>query len=92
MLMSNDAMSLIRAVLLQQEKMFLEQLSELVKKGLLQVEAGPAVFIMDSSNEVKIGNRVKFTLKHQEYIDRLEADNRALRLKLEDLTGGAPIL
>lgn len=72
----------LRETAKQTELAILAQLNELISRGLLVVETeGPMIvqqmdYMLD--NKIQVGMRVKLKLKDQEYIERLEAENKEL--------------
>ena len=65
----------------QKEDIILEQLNELVSRGLLVVESTRPVLVQDSRFDlnapykITLQQKVKLVLKDQEYIKKLEKEN-----------------
>ncbi len=66
----------VRNVAEQQKAIILAQLSDLVKRGLLVVESTEPVLIKDyNSDEIRLSQSIRLTLKDKEYIEKLEKEN-----------------
>lgn len=64
----------------QTEALILEQLNDLVSRGLLVIESSQPILVRDmSNNKIKISQSVRLTLKDKEYIETLEVENRRLK-------------
>ena len=75
---------IVKEISRQQEEYLLEQLQEHVSRGLIVVEkTKPRMYIEASTNKYKIEESIRFKLKEQEYIEKLEEKNRELKLKLQ---------
>ncbi len=69
------------------ENMILEQLNELISRGLLIVEKGPMSLTTCDSHfsdirdpyKIKVSQIVRLVLKDREYIERLEKENAQMR-------------
>jgi hypothetical protein len=66
------------------EVKILEQLGDLVSKGLLEVEYGPYTLTQDSIHQVSVHQMISLKLKDKEYIESLEAEVKALKLLLKE--------
>jgi len=70
----------------QKEKMLLEQLSELLDRGLLVIEQTQPVLVHEShTNELRMEQSVRLVLRDQEYVEKLEKENTELREVIENL-------
>lgn len=77
----------------QTEALILEQLNELISRGLLVIEKGPMSLTTYDSHfsnvgdphKIKVSQTVKLKLKDQEYIERLEKENVDLRAILRSI-------
>lgn len=82
---------LMTDLLKQKESIVLEQLNELISRGILVVEETQPVLVRDaypftSSGEpsrVRLQQSVRLTFKGHEYVERLEKENADLRRRLE---------
>lgn len=65
----------------QSERVILEQLGELVKRGLLVIERGPMILTSNSREPYKleVNQAVRLVLKDQEYIQNLEKENAQMK-------------
>jgi len=82
--------SLTEELMKQKESIILAQLGDLVKKGLLVCkESYPFIdrALDQYSGEYKYTLRqsIVFELKDKEYIEKLEDDNRRLKIQLENI-------
>lgn len=77
----NDFIRTVSASLLQEkESVILKELNKLVDKGLLVVvQKEPVLTREKNSNEVKVSQEIGLILKDQEYINKLEEENKKLR-------------
>lgn len=79
---NNTVMSLLR----QKEEIIMKEFNELVSKGLLVVEQTEMkLFQHPMKNEIKMEQGVRLVLKDQEYIEKLEEENKELKEKLEKI-------
>jgi len=68
----------------QKEAILLEQLNDLVTKGLLVIEETKPVLVQDSDTpKIILRQAVRLALKDKEYIQKLETENAELKAKLE---------
>ncbi len=74
---------ILKPLLIQKENMILEQLSDLVKKGLLVVEETQPVITIDSENNLKVSQSCRLALKDKEYISNLESERDRYKTELE---------
>lgn len=80
----------------QQENLLLEQLNDLVSRGLLVVESGPISLIEEAdqmfrpneTRRVRLVQTIKLRLKDREYIEQLEKENQEMRLLLDRVRSG----
>lgn len=76
----NLAQELIKQSAKKQEEYILSQLNEFISRGLIVVERTQVTFIRDEmSNEIKISQGIRLVLKDQEYIEKLEKENKELK-------------
>lgn len=71
----STAMGFIRHAAEQTESLLLEQLNDLLSRGLLVVEKTEPVLIQDSTGKVQIHQKINLTLRDKEYIEKLEKEN-----------------
>lgn len=70
----------------KKQALILEQLGDLVSKGLLVIqEVQPVLVKDDSSNKITLQGAIRLTLRDKEYIEKLEKENKALKAKFEQL-------
>ena len=95
----NITKQVINEVSKQQEAIILEQLGDLVTKGLLVIESGPDVITMEPDNywlyynnpgenpkvTLKLSKAIRLVLKDKEYIEKLELENKDLKQKLNNI-------
>ena len=75
-----------KEISIQTENLILEQLNEFVKRGLIVIEQGPMSFVRNlNCDEIKIERTVSLVLKDQEYIEKLEAENKELKSLIDKL-------
>jgi hypothetical protein len=78
-----DWSKILKDVLVQKESLVLEQLSDLVKRGLLVIEQSEPVLVQDLyADKLVLKQAVRLSLKDKEYIEKLEAENTALKEQL----------
>lgn len=87
----NDVDALVKEVLSDfnghTERAILGQLNEFIKRGLIVVCMSGPVFTRDpSTNELVISRSVELKLKDQEYIERLETENKALKTIVDSIS------
>ncbi|HRT83956.1 MAG TPA: hypothetical protein P5523_04895 [Bacteroidales bacterium] len=79
-----EATGFIREVAEQTESLLLEQLSDLLSRGLLVVEKTEPVLTQDhSTGKVQIHQKINLTLRDKEYIEKLEKENAVLQYRLD---------
>lgn len=72
----------------QKEALLLEQLNELVKRDLLVIEQTQPVLVRDSASDGLVFRQsVRLVLKDQEYIQKLEKENKELKEYKEKVKG-----
>jgi len=78
---ANHIDGIIKDLMVQQEQLLLDQLGDLVSKGLLICERGPISMYEDVTRpySYKVSQQVKFVLKDKEYITKLEQENKELK-------------
>ena len=69
------------------ESLILAQLNEHISRGLIVIEQTQPQFVshVDNPNKIEIRMSVRLKLKEQEYIERLERDNKNLKDALEGI-------
>jgi len=72
----------------QQEELILESLGELITRGLLVVEKTQPVLVGRWERDrdkytVELRQNIKLVLKDQEYIEKLEKENKELNARLQ---------
>jgi len=77
----NKIQEVFKSLSEQKEKILLDQLEELVSRGLICVEETQPVLVETIAGPRKyvLKQAVRFILKDQEYIEELEEENRVLR-------------
>ena len=80
----------IKDVMEQSQKIILEQLGDLVKRGLLVVHSDGPVLAQEMdpyspSHKFKLMGAVRLELKDQGYIQKLELENKEMRELLEKM-------
>jgi len=64
----------------QIDESILGQLNDLISRGLLVVEQKSPVLVQDSgSSQIRITTFIRLKLKDQEYIEKLELENKELK-------------
>lgn len=82
--MRHEIQSGIQDLIRQQQAIFLDQLGDLVKKGLLVCEAVPSEVVMEADQfKYTLRQKVRFILKDQEYINKLEKENQKMKIELQ---------
>lgn len=84
--MRNDkfVMDALKEIAEQRETLVMEQLNELISRGLLVVEQGPMSLMQDLvSTKILVAQQVRLVLKDQEYIQKLEVENKSLKQRLD---------
>lgn len=70
-------------LLRQQETILLEQLGDLVKRGLLVIESTQPVIVQSQSvHKLELRQAVRLVLKDKEFIQELERENAELKRRL----------
>jgi hypothetical protein len=73
----------INELLKQQEMILIDQLNELISRDLLVVESHqPVLTRSEDSGQVQLRQTVKLKLKDQEYIEKLEKENKTLKERI----------
>lgn len=76
----------------QKEQIILDQLSDLVSRGLLVIEETQPTIVRREDHHgdyrFELKQAVKLTLKDKEYIENLEKENKKLRNKIQTLLEG----
>lgn len=68
------------------EKGVSDEISDLVKKGLLVIKfQGAAFYYSPTEDGIQMAERVTIELKDQEYITKLEDENKELKVKLNSI-------
>lgn len=81
-----DINEITKALSLQKDNIILNQLSDLVSRGLLVVEETQPVLVKeDHSANIILKQQVRLTLKNIEYIEKLEKENSELKLLLSKM-------
>lgn len=81
-----DINEITKALSLQKDNIILNQLSDLVSRGLLVVEETQPVLVKeDHSDNIILKQQVRLTLKNIEYIEKLEKENSELKLLLSKM-------
>ena len=71
----------------RKESLILEELNDLISRGLLVVEeTRPVMTRSPIADKIEITQGVRLVLKDQEYISKLEAENKELKEKLDKHT------
>lgn len=79
----NEMSKIIADIMHQEENLILVQLQDLIKRGLLVVERGPAILVEDfMSNNIQLRQTITLTVKDKEYIEKLERENHELKNQL----------
>jgi len=77
---------LARIQIKQIDDSILKQLNEFISRGLLVVEQKQPVLIQDSrSSEIRVSTFISLKLKDQEYIEKLEIENKEMKKDLDDI-------
>ena len=81
---------IVHEAIKQKENLILDQLTELVSRGLLVVEQTNPTLTRtynhsSQQHEVKLAQCIKLKLKDQEYIERLEAENKEYKEIIDTL-------
>lgn len=85
MTFSDQMKDLVEKLATDQERAILTGINELVKKGALVLERGPFTLVEDSSQKIVVKQTVRLLLKDQEYIERLEKENKLLKEQVQRL-------
>jgi hypothetical protein len=76
---------LVEKLSAKREEVLLEQLNELVARGLLVVELGPMTLVQEFNGQVGVRQEVRLVLKNQEYVESLEKKVADLETRLENI-------
>lgn len=81
--------NLLNDVLKQKEKIILDQLGDLVKKGLLVIEETQPVLVQTHGPgfNMELRQAVRLVLKEREYVKRLEDENARMAEQIQTLKG-----
>lgn len=75
--------TIINDIMQQEENLILTQLDDLIKRGILVVERGPATLVEDLiSASIQLRQTITLTVKDKEYIEKLEQENHELKNQL----------
>lgn len=78
--------SVTKDLIAQKENILLEQLNDLISRGLLVIEETQPTLVRDYlTDKIILQQSVKLTLKDKEYILKLEEENKQLKEKLESI-------
>lgn len=70
----------------QKETVLMEQLNDLISRNLLVVEETRGTLVHDPlTQQVRLVQAVRLTLKDKEYIEQLETENKDLKARLEKI-------
>lgn len=70
----------------QTESLIMEQLNELISRGLLVIEMTKPMIVHDQNTaKICLHQGVRLLLKDQEYVEKLENENRAMKEQLEQI-------
>ena len=91
--LDNTVEKVLHKLMKQKEQLLLDQLGELVSRGLLVIEETPAIFVKslyddlrpDGDYKFELRQTVRFVLKDQEYIEKLEKENKELQSTIDSL-------
>lgn len=89
--LSRSMTDLMNQVASQQEAIMVEQLNELISRGLLVVEKTEPLFVTNNGYESNDGYKIEYRqkirllLKDQEYIEKLEKENKELKEQFQKL-------
>lgn len=81
-LVDDPVRSAIKSIGVQNERLILEQLEDLVKRDLLVIEQTEPVLTTTMEGEFRIDQKVRIFLKDQQYIEKLEARIKTLEAAL----------
>jgi hypothetical protein len=92
---SSTLSKIVRDLLAERDKAILDQLNELIERDLLVVEYGPMTLIKAVPEfrhekeldypKIELRQTVKLKLKEQEYIMKLEAENKKMKEIIDKL-------
>jgi hypothetical protein len=79
--MSGEMSKIAAQIADQTEGVILEQLSELVKRGILVIEKGPMILTSNAREpfKIEVNQVVRLVLKDRDYIETLEKDNAEMK-------------
>lgn len=73
----------MREIMKKQDEIILDQLGELVKRGLIVVEKTQGYLVQsECSNKIEWRQGIRLLPKEREYIDALEKENKMLKEKM----------
>lgn len=76
--------SVLRDLAYQKDQIIVDQLGDLLEKGLLVIESTQPVLVQEQDkNKLTLKQSVRLVLKDKEYIERLEKENAELTAKLK---------
>lgn len=75
----DESTALSKQVAAKTEAIILDQLNELISRGLLILHHMGPTMVLDENNQLKVNIACKVLLKDQEYIERLEKENKELK-------------
>jgi len=85
--LDSEVEKLINNMTKQEESILLEQLSELISRGLIVIYKEEPVLTheeKDGTHTVKISSAVRLVLKDHEYIQRIEKENAELKARIQE--------
>lgn len=73
----------VQDIMSQKESIILNQLNDLISRGLLVVEEGTSVLTYsEHSSKIELNQSINLKLKDQDYIEQLERENKELKARL----------
>lgn len=78
----HEARTVIKQLCDSQQEIIMEQIGDLVRKGILVALFEQPVIVTDDGTNFRLTQKVKFELKEQEYIKKIEQENIEMRHKL----------
>lgn len=70
----------------EQEHIILDQLNDLIKRGLLVIESTKPTLVQNAdSDKISVQQSIRLTLKDIDYIEKLEKENQELKEKIMKL-------
>lgn len=77
--LESEILGLVNLAAKDIEQSILSGLQDLVSRGILVIERGAPVIIVDPENRMSVSTPIKLHLSNQEYVENLERENEKMK-------------